>query len=519
MTTKNERRILVFDTTLRDGEQSPGASMTIEGKFRVAQQLARMKVDTIEAGFPVSSPVQFDAVKLIAQKIKGPVITGLSRSVKKDIDACYEAVKYSARPGIHTFIATSDVHLKHKLNIGRERCIELAVEAVKYARKKLDYVQFSAEDATRTDWAFLADVVRAVIKAGAKVVNLPDTVGYTVPTEYSNLIHYILENVPEARDVIISVHCHNDLGLAVANSLSAVEAGATQVEGAINGIGERAGNASIEEMVMSLYVRRPHFKAYCNVKTEELYNASRLVTAVTGIHVQPNKAIVGENAFSHEAGIHQDGVLKNKKTYEIMDPKIIGVPSNKLILGRHSGKHGFLKRVEELGLKIAKTEIEKYYEKFLEIADKKKQVYDDDLFTLFSEEMEKTTATYDLKYYHVLSGNSIIPNAIVTLVKAGEAVTASSIGDGPVDAVYSVIKKITGLDVKLMDYRINSVTSGKEAQGEVSVVVDIKGRKFSGQSARTDIVEASARAFISAINRWILTGDRAVKKVKKIKKK
>jgi 2-isopropylmalate synthase len=502
-----ERRILVFDTTLRDGEQSPGASMTVDGKLRVAQQLARMKVDTIEAGFPISSPVQFEAVKQVAQKVKGPVITGLSRALKKDIDACYEAVKYSGAPGIHTFIATSDIHLKHKLNIDRSRCIELAIEAVRYAKKKLDYVQFSAEDATRTDWAFLADVVRAVIKAGAKVVNLPDTVGYAIPSEYAAMVRYILTNVPEANDIVISVHCHNDLGLAVANSLSAVEAGATQVEGAINGIGERAGNAAIEEIVMSLYVRRPYFQAHTNVKTEELYNASRLVTAVTGIHLQPNKAIVGENAFSHEAGIHQDGVIKNKQTYEIMDPKTIGVPSNRLVLGRHSGKHGFLKRVEELGLKIGKADVEKYYLKFLDIADKKKQVYDDDLFTLFSEDVEKTAATFDLKYFHAMSGNSVIPNAIVTLVQAGKEMTESAVGDGPVDAVYTVIRKITGLDVKLIDYRITSVTSGKEAQGEVAVVVEVNGRKFSGQSARTDIVEASARAFIAAINRFILTGE------------
>jgi 2-isopropylmalate synthase len=500
------RRIQIFDTTLRDGEQSPGASMGVEDKLAIARHLAKMKVDTIEAGFPVSSPVQFDAVKLIARKVKGPIITGLCRSVRKDIDSCYNATKYSSRPGIHTFLATSDIHLKYKLKIDRSRCLELAVEAVKYARSKLDYVQFSAEDASRTDPAFLIEVVRQVIRAGASVVNLPDTVGYAVPTEYRKMVEHVLANVPEAADAVISVHCHNDLGLATANSLAAVEAGARQVEGAINGIGERAGNASLEEIVMGLYTRSRHFNAYCGVRTAELYSVSKLVTSVTGIRVQPNKAIVGENAFAHEAGIHQDGVIKNPQTYEIMDPRTIGIPSNKLVLGRHSGKHGFQKRLEELGVRLAEKDFDQVFERFLALADKKKQVYDDDVFALLAEvkSFEGAKNSYELSYFHVMSGTSIVPNATVRLTRDGKEFLESSWGDGPVDAVFKAVEKITGTSVKLIDYRINALGSGKEAQGEVILIVEHAKNRYTGHGSSTDIVEASAKAFLSAINKIIL---------------
>ena len=500
------RCIRIFDTTLRDGEQSPGASMGIQDKLAIAQLLAKMKIDTIEAGFPISSPVQFDAVKLISQKVKGPVITGLSRAVKKDIDSCYNSVKYSARPGIHTFLATSDIHLKYKLKIDRKRCLELAVEAVKYAKSKLDYVQFSAEDASRTDPAFLAEVVRAVIRAGAAVVNLPDTVGYSVPSEYKGMIEYILTNVPEASSAVISVHCHNDLGLATANSLAAVEAGAGQVECAVNGIGERAGNASLEEVVMGLYTRARYFNAFSPVKTTELYSLSKLVTSVTGIHVQPNKAIVGENAFAHEAGIHQDGVIKDPRTYEIIDPKTIGIPSNTLVLGRHSGKHGFQKRLEDLGIRVSEKDFDRIFNGFLELADKKKQVYDEDVFALLSEMKSpgKSNNAYELSYFHIMSGTSIVPNATVKLSRAGKVFLESSWGDGPVDAVFKTIEKIAGYNVKLVDYKIKSLGAGKDAQGEVSLIVEHAKQRYAGHGSSTDIIEASAKAFLSAINKIVL---------------
>jgi 2-isopropylmalate synthase len=503
----NERKIHIFDTTLRDGEQSPGASMGIEDKLRIAQQLAKMKVDTIEAGFPVSSPVQFEAVRLIARKVKGPVITGLSRAVKKDIDSCYAATKASSRPGIHTFIATSDIHLKYKLKITRERCLEMAAEAVRYARSKTDWVQFSAEDSSRSDPEFLAEVVRAVLKAGARVVNLPDTVGYAIPSESRRLVEEIRRKVPEIEGALLSVHNHNDLGLATANSLAMVEGGADQVEVSINGIGERAGNAALEEVVMGLVTRRPYFGVRCGVVTDEIYNASKLVSSVTGIHVQPNKAVVGENAFSHEAGIHQDGVLKDRRTYEIMDPKSIGVPSSKLVLGRHSGKHGFTKRLEELGLKVSPKEIEDLYVKFLGLADKKKQVYDEDLFALFSELRGGDGADlFSLDSFQVMSGSGILPIAAVRLSRGAKVLAPeSATGDGPVDAIFKAVEKAVGFSVKLTDYKITALGSGKDALGEVSLIVEFERRRYAGHGSSTDIVEASAKAFLSAVNRVLLT--------------
>jgi len=501
------KKIYIFDTTLRDGEQSPGASMSVEDKIRIAQHLAKMKVDIIEAGFPISSPVQFEAVRLIAQKIKGPIITGLARAIKKDIDACYAATKYSSRPGIHTFIATSDIHLKHKLKISRERCIEMAVEAVKYAKSKVDEVQFSAEDASRTDLDFLCKIVSAVIKAGAKTVNLPDTVGYAIPSETIRMIKTIKERVPEVEKIKLSVHNHNDLGLATSNSLAAVEAGIDQVEVAINGIGERAGNAALEEVVMALVTRKDHFKVRCDVVTEEIYNASRLVSSITGIHLQPNKAIVGENAFSHEAGIHQDGVLKYKKTYEIMDPRSIGVPSSRLILGRHSGKHGFIKRLEELGIRVSKKELEMLYQKFLSLADKKKQVYDEDLFALLGElNISQQKKLFDLKSFQVMNGTDIIPIATVILSCGNTILPAESAnGDGPVDAIFKAIEKSTSLNITLIDYKITALGTGKEAQGEVSLIIEYKKQRYAGHASSTDIVEASAKALISAINKILLS--------------
>jgi len=505
---KTKKRIYIFDTTLRDGEQSPGASMSVEEKLLVAQQLKKMHVDSIEAGFPISSPVQFEAVKLIAQKVKGPIITGLARAMKKDIEACYNATKYSSRPGIHTFIATSDIHLKHKLKVSRERALEMAYDAVKFARSKVENVEFSAEDATRTDLKYLAEVVRTVIKAGAKVINLPDTVGYAIPSEHKYMIEYLLENVPESRDIKFSVHCHNDLGLATANSLAAVEGGALQVETSINGIGERAGNAALEEVVMGLYTRSDYLNAECKVDTTEIYNASKLVSSITGISLQPNKAIVGVNAFAHEAGIHQDGVLKNKKTYEIMNPKVIGIPTNKLVLGRHSGIHGFSKRVESLGFSLNKKDLTLAFNKFLILADKKKEVYDDDLLLIINEVIHsgsvRNASVYELKYFHVLSGNKVIPDATVVLSYGKDEFKASAIGDGPVDAVYKAIEKITDINFKLENYKINSATSGKDAQGEVSVMISYKKKLYTGHGSSTDVVEASTKALLSALNRILL---------------
>lgn len=501
------RKIVVFDTTLRDGEQAPGFSMNVDEKIKMALQLERLGVDVIEAGFPISSPGDFEAVKKIAETVKKPIVAGLCRANKKDIEVGYEALKNAVRPRIHTFIATSDIHMRYKLKKSAEEVLEIATDAVKYARNLCDDVEFSAEDSTRTNLDFLCKVVEEVIKAGAKTVNIPDTVGYTVPTEYEKIISTIMNKVPNVDKAVISVHCHNDLGLAVANSLAAIKAGASQVECTINGIGERAGNASLEEVIMAMYVRRDIFNDVENgINTYEIYKTSRLLTSITGVEVQPNKAIVGKNAFAHEAGIHQDGVLKERTTYEIMTPESVGIPSNKLVLGKHSGRHALLKRIQELGYDIEGIDIEKVYNKFKVLADKKKEVYDEDIEIIIEEQVSSDREAFSLEYINIVSGNTAVPTATVQLMDAkGNISMDASTGDGPVEASFKAIERIAGIQGRLKKYRINAVTAGKDAQGEVVVSVEFEksGFDISGRGYSTDIVEASAKAYLNALNRYL----------------
>jgi 2-isopropylmalate synthase len=494
-------KVIIFDTTLRDGEQSPGASMTVEQKIEVAKILANMGVDVIEAGFPISSPKQFEGVKRIAENVKGSIVCGLARALEKDITTCYEALRKAKKRRIHTFIATSDIHLEHKLKRSKDQVLKLAVDAVGLAKSMTDDVEFSAEDATRSNWDYLVDVFTGVIEAGASTINVPDTVGYTTPGEYERLMRYLQEKVKGIENVVISVHCHNDLGLATANTLQALAMGARQAEVAVNGIGERAGNASLEEVVMSLKTRRDTFDLHTDVKTDLIYNLSKLVTSFTGIHVQPNKAIVGENAFAHEAGIHQDGMIKNPMTYEIMRPEDIGRQKSMLVLGRHSGKHGLMVRLKELGYSLSEKEFVKLYEKFLEVADKKKQVFDDDLMALMEEELNILPEIYSLVYFSVVTGDKVIPTATVRLKKKDTVMEEAATGDGPVDAVYRAIEKITDMNLKLITWSTNAVTTGKDAMGSVTLLVSRNDRTFRGYGVATDVIEASAHAFLNAINR------------------
>jgi len=496
-------KIYIFDTTLRDGEQSPGASMSVEQKLEFAKLLAQAGVDVIEAGFPVSSPKQFEGVKLIAEKIKGPIIAGLARAVEKDIESCYEALKPAEKKRIHTFIATSDIHMTYKLRKSKDEVLKLAVEAVRLARSLVDDVEFSAEDATRSDWGFLRDIYTAVIEEGATTINIPDTVGYTVPEEFKNLIEYLIQNVPNIDRAVISVHCHNDLGLATANTLQAIKAGARQAEVAVNGIGERAGNASFEEVVMSIKTRKDFFGFDVDINTQMIYQLSRTLVSFTGIPVQPNKAIVGDNAFAHESGIHQDGMIKHSMTYEIMTPQSVGRKQSTLVLGRHSGKHGLKVRLKELGFEVPEKDFNRIYNKFLEIADKKKQVFDEDLIAIMEEEMNILPETYSLVYFSVFTGDKVIPTATVKLKRNNSVYQEAATGDGPVDAVYRAIEKITGTPVKLLSYSITAVTHGKDAMGGVNITVEKDGKIYRGYGVATDVIEASAHAFINAINRII----------------
>ncbi len=494
-------KVYIFDTTLRDGEQSPGASMALEQKVEVAKLLAAINVDIIEAGFPISSPKQFEAVKKIAESVDGPTIAGLARSVEKDITTCYEAIKSAPKKRIHTFIATSDIHLQHKLKKTKQEVLKLAVDAVTLAKSMVDDVEFSAEDATRSDWEFLKDIYSAVIEAGAHTINVPDTVGYTVPDEYAKLVEFLMQNVPGVEDVIISVHCHNDLGLATANTLRALMAGARQAEVSVNGIGERAGNASFEEVVMTLCTRGDMYNLRSDIKTEQIYHLSKTIVNFTGLSVQPNKAIVGENAFAHEAGIHQDGMIKNRMTYEIMTPQSIGRSQSILVLGRHSGKHGLKTRISELGYRLNEKDFAKVYDKFLELADKKKEVFDEDLQALMEEELNILPRVYTLQYFSVVTGNKVIPTATVKLRKNNKDYQEAATGDGPVDAVYRAIEKITDTPVKLTSYSINAVTHGKDALGGVTISVEKNNKLYRGYGVATDVIEASANALLNAINR------------------
>ncbi len=495
------RTIKIFDTTLRDGEQSPGASMNVEEKLMVAKQLARLGVDVIEAGFAYSSPGDFEAVRRIAQEVEGPTVCSLARARPEDIDRAWEALKGAPKVRIHTFLSTSDIHLRHQFRMTREEAKRRAVDMVQRARSYVDDVEFSPMDASRSDPAYLYEVIEAVIAAGARTVNIPDTVGYAVPQEFGALIKGICESVPNAKEAVISVHCHNDLGVAVANSLAAIINGAGQVECTINGIGERAGNTSLEEVVMGLRTRKDYYQADTRIRTEEIAKTSRLVSKITGMVVQPNKAIVGANAFAHTSGIHQDGLLKDKTTYEIMRPESIGLVESKMVMGKLSGRHAFRQRLEELGYRLSDEEVNHAFDRFKKLADQKKEIYEEDLEVIISEELAKMAERIVLRAFHVESGTDRVPTATVELEIDGQAVKQSGSGDGPVDAIYRTIAAMTQTRSKLLMFGVNAVTSGTDAQGEVAVRVEEDGRTVSGHGADTDIITAAARAYLNALNR------------------
>ena len=494
-------RVLLFDTTLRDGEQSPGNTMNTLEKIRVARQLEALGVDIIEAGFPIASEGDFDAVRQIAETIKNSEVAGLARANDEDIDRAWEAIKVAKMPRIHTFISTSDIHLKHQFRKNKEEILKLAVKAVKRAKKYTDNVEFSAMDATRSDWDYLCKVFAAVIEAGATTLNVPDTVGYTVPDEFGNLIHYIKTNVPNISKAIISVHCHNDLGLAVANSIAAIRNGARQVECTINGIGERAGNASLEEIAMILRTRKDSFAIDTRIKTEKIYPTSRLITSITGVPVQPNKAIVGANAFAHESGIHQDGLLKSKITYEIMTPESVGIPKSSLVLGKHSGRHAFRERIIEMGYSLEDKELNLAFKRFKTLSDMKKDIYNEDIEMIIMDEIYKIPEKYKLVYLNVTCGKSTIPTATVKVDIDGTIYQDVDVGDGPVDATYKIIKRMVKTNSKLLKFSINSITRDMDAQGEVFVKLEEKGYIVIGKGADTDIIVASAKAYINALNK------------------
>lgn len=499
-------RVKIFDTTLRDGEQSPGYSMDTDEKLRMGHQLARLGVDIIEAGFPVASRGDFEAVQRIAREVQGPTICGLSRANIGDIDRCWEAIKDAKKTRIHTFIATSDIHLKYKLRKSREQVLEEAVAAVRHAKKYTDDVEFSAEDATRSDWDYLAQVYQAVIEAGALTINVPDTVGYTIPSEYSKLITYLNQKVSHIDRATISVHCHNDLGLAVANSLAAIEQGARQVECTINGIGERAGNASMEEVVMALNVRKDKMNLSTNIVTEQIFPTSRLLTVITGIAVQPNKAIVGANAFAHESGIHQDGLLKNEMTYSIMKPSDIGLTEHRYILGKHSGRHAFRARLAGMGFDLSDAEIDQAFVKFKELADKKKSIFEEDLETIVTGLVRGDSEKFVLSTVDVVCGTQKKPKAVVQVLvnkKKGkpQKIKVTETGAGPVDAVFKALRKISKFKGSLEKYTVNAVTEGTDAQGETMVELHLNGKTARGVGAHTDIIVSSAQAYVAALNR------------------
>ncbi len=500
--------VRIFDTTLRDGEQCPGATMNLQEKLRVARQLAKLNVDVIEAGFPIASNDDFEAVKTIAGEIEGPEIAGLCRCLEKDIERGWQAVKGAHKPRLHIFLATSKIHMQYKLKKAEHEILRQAVEMTKFAAARCANVEFSPEDASRTERAFLAEVVEAVIAAGATTVNIPDTVGYAVPWQYGETIAYLKKTVKNIARAIISTHCHDDLGLAVANSLSAVRNGARQVEVAINGLGERAGNCSFEEIVMAIKTRRDELTVDTQINTREIMAASRLLSQITGFPVPPNKAIVGANAFKHEAGIHQHGVLANKSTYEIMAPENIGLNAEEiaqsLVLGKHSGHHAFQKRLVDLGFSLTDEELQNALVRFKEVADKKKIIYDEDLQAIVEDVVATgVRPTYTIDYLSVTAGSHQIPTATVRLRKGTRVKELASTGDGPVDAVFKAISKITHVKATLVDYTVRSVTSGREALGEVTVKVDHKGKLHTGVAASTDIVEASAKAYLNCLNRLL----------------
>jgi 2-isopropylmalate synthase len=496
--------VRIFDTTLRDGEQSPGATLTRPEKLEIAKLLEAMGVDIIEAGFPISSNGDFESVHAIASEIGNSIVCGLARCVPADIERAGEAVRHAAKKRIHVFCATSKIHREHKLKKGKEQIIQISVDSVKRARQYTDDVEFSPEDASRTELDFLEEIVHAAVEAGATTVNLPDTVGYATPKGYGLIFSHLFAKLPILRqkNVVLSCHCHNDLGLAVANSLAAIENGARQAECTINGIGERAGNAAMEEIVMALRTRQDHYKLASHIDVSKIFPASRMVSSLTGLVVQRNKAIVGQNAFAHEAGIHQDGVLKKRETYEIMNPTDIGIPQNSLVLGKHSGRHAFRDRVVSLGYSLTDEQLQSAFDRFKALADKKKEVFDEDIEALVDEQLELTDDVWELIGIQVTAGSNTIPTATVTLRDSnGQTVQDASVGDGPVDAIYSAIQRLTGIRMSLTDYRIRSITKGKEAQGEAVVELEHSGRKIHGRGLSTDIIEASALAYVAAVNR------------------
>lgn len=496
-------KIIIFDTTLRDGEQSPGASLEPKDKIEIARQLERLNVDVIEAGFPVASSGDFAAVSLVAKETKKTTVCALARAIRKDMDIAIKALKRAKYPRLHIFLATSKIHMKYKLRKAENEILNLAISSVKYARRHIDNIEFSPEDASRSEPGFLYRVIEEVIRKGATTINIPDTVGYAVPEEFGRLIYSIKNNVPNINKAVISVHCHNDLGLAVSNSLSAIKNGARQVECTINGIGERAGNASLEEIVMALKTRKDFFDFLTAIRTEEIYKTSRLVSKLTGMVVQPNKAIVGQNAFAHESGIHQDGVLKMCTTYEIMKPEEIGLRANRIVLGKHSGRHAFTDRLKKLEFTLTKKELERAFSLFKELADKKKFIYDEDIQAIIEDKLKEIPQTWKLIYFHTIAGTHTVPTATIKLRSKEGLFSEAASGDGPVDACYKAIDKITHIKGELVDYSIQAVTSGKDALGEVSVHVRSKGKVASGKSASTDVIEASVKAYLNAINKLI----------------
>ena len=506
------RRVQVFDTTLRDGEQSPGFGLTAEQKLEVALQITQLGADIIEAGFPIASPGDFAGVKAIADHVQGPVIAAMARANRADIDAVAAALQNAERRRIHIVLATSPIHMQHKLRKSPDEVVALARESVAYARSLGLEVEFCAEDATRSDWAFLTRILTAAVRAGAAVLNVPDTVGYTTPKEYHDLFRHLIEHVDAPESVVFSAHCHNDLGMAVANTMAALEAGAAQFECTVNGIGERAGNAALEEVVMAMQTRRDRFGFETGIRSRELYKTSRLLQSLTGVAVQPNKAIVGANAFAHEAGIHQDGILKHRATYEIMRPEDVGVPAHALVLGKHSGRHAFRSRLEQMGYLLDEAAFDRAFARFKEVADRKKSVSDLDLEALVCDEQASRSVAEVLRLesFQVTAGNRALPMAVVQLVHEDGAVRQEAAsGDGPVDALYNAIDRAAAFDGELLEYWSKAVTGGGDALVEVSVLVQAGARAASGRAASTDVIEASARAYLTAVNK-ILSGAAAV---------
>ena len=495
------KRVFIFDTTLRDGEQSPGISLNTGEKLEIAKQLAKLGIDIIEAGFPVTSPGDFDAVAAIAKQVEGPTIAALSRAVPNDIEVAARALKDAAKPRIHTFIMTSETQVKYQLKKSYDEVLKMAVDAVELAKKHCEDVEFSPMDATRTDFDFLARIVREAINHGATVINIPDTVGYALPSEFGALIKQLTERVPALKDVVLSVHCHNDLGLSVANAIAAVENGANQVEGSINGLGERAGNTAIEELVMALRVREADLGVKTGIKSKEINRTSRLVSKLTGYSVQYNKAIVGRNAFAHSSGIHQDGILKERTTFEIMNPQDVGLSESKLILGKTSGRHAFKEHLQELGYNLSEEKLEIAFNRFKDLADKKQEITDIDIEAIVADQVGREQEVYVLDSMFVESGSNKTPTAKVVLKKNSSKLEQEATGDGPVDAVCRAIDIATKADAKLVSYNVSSITGGLDAQGDVSINLEINGKSVLGRGVSTDIIEASAKAYLNAINK------------------